>query len=70
MICILSHSCGCRALGLINKFVLGPLWRLFKSDNHIPDLIKCYQQIVKLFDKLSVNSSEFIGGNAVFLRKA
>ena len=24
---IKSYLCGCRALGLINKFVTGPLWR-------------------------------------------
>ena len=63
---VMLFICGCRALGLINKFVIGPLWCLFESENYIPDFIKCYQQMVKFFDKLSMNSSEFIGGNTIF----
>ena len=31
---IKSYLCGCRALGLINKFVAGPLWRLLESGIH------------------------------------
>ena len=29
------YLCGCRALGLINKFVTWPLWRLLESGIHI-----------------------------------
>ena len=34
---IQSYLCGCRALGLINKFVTGPLWRLLEPGIHILD---------------------------------
>ena len=39
-----SYLCGCRALGLINKFVTGPLWRLLDSGVHILDMNKHYQK--------------------------
>ena len=42
---IQSYLCGCRALGLINKFVTGSLWGLFESGIHILDLNKPYQKM-------------------------
>ena len=29
---------GCRALGLIDKFITGPLWKLLESNLHILDM--------------------------------
>ena len=46
---IKSYLCGCRALGLINKFVTGPLWRLLESGIHILDMNKQYQKMSSLF---------------------
>ena len=46
---IKSYLCGCRALGLINKFVTGPLWRLLESGIHILDMNKHYQKMSSLF---------------------
>ena len=35
---VVSYSFGCRPLGLINKFVTGPLWRVMKQQHHILDM--------------------------------
>lgn len=44
-----------------------PLWRLLKSDIHIRDLNKYYQQMAKLSDEFSVSFSEFVHGNICFV---
>ena len=63
---IKSYLCGCRALGLINKFVTGPLWRLLESGIHILDMNKHYQKMPSLFFDLSVDAKEFMLGNVIF----
>ena len=32
------YTSGCRALGLIDKFITGPLWKLLESNLHILDM--------------------------------
>ena len=56
---IKSYLCGCRALGLINKFVTGPLWRLLEFGIHILDMNKHYQKMSSLIFDLSVDAKEF-----------
>ena len=63
---IKSYLCGCRALGLINKFVTGPLWRLLESGIHILDMNKHCQKMPSLFFDLSVDAKEFMLGNVIF----
>ena len=65
---IKSSLCGCRALGLINKFVTGPLWRLLESGIHILEFLirvntikRCLQNQKDVFD-LSVDAKEFMSG--------
>ena len=53
---IKSYLCGCRALGLINKFVTGSLWRFLESCIHILDMNKYYQKMSSLFFDLSVDA--------------
>ena len=53
-------------LGLINKFVTGPLWRLLESGIHIPDMNKHYQKMSSLLFDLSVDAKEFTLGNVIF----
>ena len=62
---IKSYLCGCRAFGLMNKFVTGPLWRLPESDIHILDMNKHYQKISSLSFDLSVDAKEFMLGNVI-----
>ena len=61
-----AYISGCRALGLINKFVTGPLWRLLESGIHVLDLNSHYQKMARLFSDLSNDATEFIQGNVVF----
>ena len=63
---IQSYLCGCRALGLINKFVTGPLRRLLEFGIHILDLNNHYQKMSSLSFDLSVDASEFMLGNVIF----
>ena len=63
---IKSFLHGCRALGWINKFVFGPLWRLLESDIHVIDMNKHYQKMPSLFFDLSVDAKEFMLGNVIF----
>ena len=65
---IKSYLCGCRALGLINKFVTGPLGRLLESGIHIFHMNKHYQKISSLFFDLSVDAKEFMSGNVIFFK--
>ena len=39
------YIAGCKALGLIDKFITGPLWRILESDIHILDLSEYYSSL-------------------------
>ena len=60
---IKSNLCGCRPLGLINKFITKPLWR---SGIHILDMNKHYQKVSSLFFDLSDDTEELMFGNVIF----
>ena len=57
------NLCGCRPLGLINKFVTRPLWRY---GIHILDMNKHYQKMPSLFFYLSDDTEELMLGNVIF----
>ena len=59
---------GCRALGFINKFVTGPLWRLFVKVENVLLLNEYYQEMEKRFLELSKDASEFLKGNVIFFQ--
>ena len=50
-----SYLCGCGALGLINRFVTGPLWRFLESGILILDVNKHYQKMSSQFFYLSAD---------------
>ena len=57
---------GCKALGLINKLITGPLWRVIESnDISILDMNTCYCRLSECFDKWSSDASEVVSGEAV-----
>ena len=63
---VASFLAGCRALGLINKFVTGPLWRaLAKKDVSFLDMSKRYQNLLKCFEVWAIDSTPIIMGEAV-----
>ena len=70
--CVLADLCnpmyiaGCRALGLIDKMVTGPLWRkIQESSSSILGLGSTYCRMKEKFDVWSENSEELLEGNAV-----
>ena len=60
---------GCKALGLINKIVTGPLWRVIESkDVSILDMNSRYRRLLECFEKWSKDASEIVSGEAVLFR--
>ena len=61
-----SYIAGCRALGLINKFLTGPLWRLLVKVENVLEMNKYYQRIEELCAKISEDASDFLKGKVIF----
>ena len=55
---------GCRALGLVNKFVTGPFWRLLESEVTITEMNNSYQNMVNHFEEWSEDASSLLTGEA------
>ena len=53
-------------LGLNNKFVTRPLWRLLESTINILDINKHYKKMSSLYFDLSVDAKELMLGNIIF----
>ena len=61
-----SFLAGCRALGLINKFITGPLWRvLAKEDVSFIDMSIRYQRLLECFEEWAQDSTPVLTGKAV-----
>ena len=61
-----EYLAGCRELGLINKAVTGPLWRLLESsDISITEMNDYYQVLVSRVEEWSVDASKLLHGEAV-----
>ena len=61
-----EYLAGCRALGLINKVVTGPLWRVLESsDISILEMNGYYQTLITHIDLWSLDASELLHGEAV-----
>ena len=61
-----EHLAGCKALGLVNKVVTGPLWRILEtSDISILEMNKYFQMLIFHLDLWSLDSTDVLSGNAV-----
>ena len=61
-----EYLSGCKALGLINKIVTGPLWRVLESsDVSILDMNDRYQTLKLCCDKWSFDATDVLSGDAV-----
>ena len=58
-----SFMAACRALGMIDKLVTGPLWRMIAKEGHILDMNTHYQRLFDCFTSWGNNASEFMTGN-------
>ena len=63
-ICVPEYIAGCRALGIINKVVTGPLWRVLESAD--VEMNGYYQTLVASMCEWSQDSSKLLHGEAVF----
>ena len=57
------YTAGCRALGLIDKLITGPLWRILESDVHVLDIPEYYKKSKTFFSECTVqNIDEVMSG--------
>ena len=59
------YIAGCKALGLIDKLITGPLWRVMESDLHILDMSTYYTRLLQFLVNSSQDATEFLTGEAV-----
>ena len=57
-----SFMAACRALGMIDKLITGPLWRCIADEGHILDMSSQYQRLYDCFLLWSADASQFING--------
>ena len=59
------YTAGCRALGLIDKVVTGPLWRKLKDPSiSVLKMRHVYSEMKNKFDSWNNDANEFINGEA------
>ena len=56
---------GCRALGLIDKFITGPLWKILESSLHILDTSTYFTKLLEFLAECGEDASEFLTGEKV-----
>ena len=49
---------GCKVLGIINKFISAPLWRVTESKGHILDMSDIYCKLDKVLSKVTSEENE------------
>ena len=55
---ILSFKIGCRALGLIEKLITEPLWKIMPSETHILRMSSHYQNLLEFLESSSEDCSK------------
>ena len=61
-----EYVAGCKALGLINKIITGPLWRVLEcSDVSILDMNEWYQRLKFCLDEWACNAMVVLSGEAI-----
>ena len=61
-----EHLAGCKALGIINKVITGPLWRVLEDkDITILDMNGRFRTLLSCLDEWAVDASTVVSGNAI-----
>ena len=60
-----EYVAGCKALGLINKVITGPLWRVLESDISILEMNDYFQALVTHLDMWALNATDVLLGEAI-----
>jgi len=58
-----QYLAGCKALGIINKYISGPLWRKLESKISIIEMSRAYQDMYNKFKEWANDSSDLLTGN-------
>ena len=61
---VLSFKIGCRALGLIEKLITGPLWKIMVNETHILRMSSHYQNFLEFLESSSEDCSKFLRGES------
>ena len=59
------YYAGCKALGLMNKFITCPLWRILESGTHILGMNDHYTRLLQFLQKSKLNACEFMSGISI-----
>ena len=57
---VLAFRVGCRVLGLIEKLVTGPLWRITVKEKCVLNMSTHYQKLSTCFEKWADDSTSFL----------
>ena len=57
---VLAYKVGCRALGLIEKLIIGPLWGTMNKTKCVLGMSKHYKNLLECFEKWEVNCNFFL----------
>ena len=57
---VLGYKVGCQALGLIEKLITGPLWRIMNKEKCVLGVSKHYQNLLECFEKWEVDCTSFL----------
>ena len=60
-----EYVAGCKALGLVNKIITGPLWRVLESDISILEINDYFQTLVTHLDMWTLNAADLLNGEAI-----
>ncbi|CAG2215742.1 unnamed protein product [Mytilus edulis] len=63
---LLFSMAGCRALGIVDKLLTGPLWRIIENVDHILDLNDIWLVFKNSIELLSKDASELIEGKVFY----
>ena len=61
-----AYKVGCRALGLIEKQITGPLWRIMEKEKCVLNMSKHCQDLLFYFEKWAEDCSSFLMNNETF----
>ena len=62
----LSFSIQCRTLGLIEKLITGPVWKIMVGETHLLRMSRHCQKHLEFLESSSEDSSEFLKGQFVW----
>ena len=63
---VLFFKIGCRPLGLIEKLITAPLWKIMANKTHVLRMSSHYQSLLEFLESSSDNCSKFLRGESFY----